>query len=782
MKIKTVYFLMLLASLIFQTGALHGATVTREPYIQLGTPDSVVIVWRTDSPTDSVVNYGISSGSLNQSVVDPSVGTRHEIKLLGLNPSTRYYYSIGTSSETLAQGPQYFFETSPTLGARVPIRIWALGDAGFANADQTAVRDAMINEVSQSGDIDLWLMLGDNAYFDGTDLEFQAAVFNMYPSFLRNRSLWLTMGNHDGHTADSATQTGPYYDIFVLPENAQAGGLPSGTEAYYSFDYGNIHFICLDSYDSPRGINDPMLTWAAQDAIATDQDWIIAFWHHPPYSKNTDSDLNIISIDMRENALPILEAAGVDLVLTGHSHSYERSFFINGAYDTPTTAAGYILDGGDGRVDGDGAYIKSGNVGTVYSVVGSSGSVEIEGPMNHILMDVSFPSLGSAVIDVNTDRLDFFFLDSNGNKTDRFAMVKDTISPPPNRAPTAYDQNVSVIQNLDQAITLFADDPDLDPLTYSIVNGLTNGVLTGTPPNLLYTPDLEFLGNDSLTFKANDGEFDSNTATVSIDVTLPVLDIRVISGNDDAEEYLSSGSVDLISTDLEMIREDSDQVVGIRFQNVFIPQGAQIDLAYLQFKVDEAASEPTSLIIQGEAVDDAGVFLNQGNNISQRPRTSASVNWSPLNWTAIGEEGEAQKTSELASIVQEIVNRSGWNNGNSMAFILNGSGQRVAESFNGDSSGAPLLHVEFTLTGVPPSNQAPTVNAGPDVAISLPVSSVSLNGNVSDDGLPNPPGVVNSHLVKGIWPGNGDLCGRLGREHHRHVFYRWCVYPAIERE
>ena len=92
---------------------------------------------------------------------------------------------------------------------------------------------------------DIWLMLGDNAYPDGTDEQFQDAVFDMYPKLLRRVPLWPTLGNHDGHTADSATQSGPYYDIFTLPADAEAGGLRSGTEAYYSFDYANIHFISL---------------------------------------------------------------------------------------------------------------------------------------------------------------------------------------------------------------------------------------------------------------------------------------------------------------------------------------------------------------------------------------------------------------------------------------------------------------------------------------------------------------------------------------------------------
>ncbi len=96
----------------------------------------------------------------------------------------------------------------------------------------------------------------------------------MYPELLRQTLLWPTLGNHDGHTASSDTQTGPYYDIFTLPTNAEAGGVASGTEAYYPFDYANIHFVCLNSHDINRSPNGAMMTWLQNDLAATDKQWV----------------------------------------------------------------------------------------------------------------------------------------------------------------------------------------------------------------------------------------------------------------------------------------------------------------------------------------------------------------------------------------------------------------------------------------------------------------------------------------------------------------------------
>ena len=130
----------------------------------------------------------------------------------------------------------------------------------------------------------------------------------------------------------------PYYDIFSFPKLAEAGGVASGTEAYYSFDYGNIHFVCLDSDETIRASNGPMANWLRNDLANNTQDWLIAFFHHPPYSKGShNSDTETELIQMRQNFLPILEEHGVDLVLSGHSHAYERSKFIDGHYGSSGT-------------------------------------------------------------------------------------------------------------------------------------------------------------------------------------------------------------------------------------------------------------------------------------------------------------------------------------------------------------------------------------------------------------------------------------------------------------
>ncbi len=410
--------------ILFFSFSASGLTVTRGPYLQMSTPSSIVVRWRTGVATDSRVSYGPAQGKLTSQVDQATLRTEHEVQLTGLTPDTTYYYAIGSTTATSAGGDaDHFFITPPKPGVEKPVRVWVIGDSGTANRNARAVRDGYS---AAKGDTytSVWLMLGDNAYRDGTDHEYQKAVFEMYPSLLRQTVLWPTLGNHDGHSADSDTQSGPYYDIFTLPRRGEAGGVPSGTEAYYSFDYANVHFICLDSHDSDRSPGGPMLTWLQKDLAATTQKWIIAYWHHPPYSKGShDSDRESGLMRVRKNVLPILESYGVDLVLSGHSHSYERSFQVHGHYGTSDTLTnGMVLDKGDGRGNGDGPYRK-GSKGTVYVVAGSSGKTG-GGSFDHPVMYISFSELGSLALHIVGDKLEASFIDNSGRIKDYFTILK----------------------------------------------------------------------------------------------------------------------------------------------------------------------------------------------------------------------------------------------------------------------------------------------------------------------------------------------------------------------
>jgi hypothetical protein len=472
MRITSSSSLVSLGFLLITTSA-SAQVIDRGPWLQTGTPNSIVVRWRTDIDTDGRLRYGDAPGNLINMIDDGLLQRAHEITIPGLSADTTYYYSVGTAAAVLAGDDlDHVFTNAPTAGTDKPTRIWVLGDSGTADAAAAAVRDAYYT-LNGSPHADVWLMLGDNAYNSGTGPEYQAAVFDMYPMTLQRTPLWPTLGNHDSSSADSPTQSGVYYTVFTLPTAGEAGGLPSGTEAYYSFNYANIHFICLDSDDTPRGVNQAMLTWLADDLADASADWLIAFWHHPPYTKGSHDSDNVGDSsgrmrDMRENALPILEAAGVDLVLSGHSHSYERSFLLDGHYGVSSTLVpSMILDGGSGDPDDTGAYQKptlglSANEGAVYVVAGSSGK-NSGGPLNHMAMHISLDQQGSVVIDVNGNRLDAKFLRRTGAIQDRFTMIKGSVVGDTNGDCTVNITDLgAVLANFGTAVGATLADGDVD--------------------------------------------------------------------------------------------------------------------------------------------------------------------------------------------------------------------------------------------------------------------------------------------------------------------------------
>jgi acid phosphatase type 7 len=423
--------------------SVSAAELVRGPYLQSGTPTSVIVKWRTDVPTNSIVFYGDDPSELSHVTGHVQPTTEHQVRVSGLSPASKYFYRIGSFGETLAGGDaEHYFVTHPAAGVRKATRIWALGDCGTAAAGHPGsqlVRDAYYGFAGTNA-TDVWLMLGDNAYYDGTDAAYTTAVFDVYPAMLRNTVLWSTIGNHETYAPDFEGRIA-YHDIFSLPMNAEAGGVPSGTENYYSFNYANIHFVCLDSELSDRAVSGPMLAWLRQDLDANTNDWLIAFWHSPPYTKGShDSDNRFDNfgnmIQMRTNVVPILESYGVDLVLCGHSHNYERSYLLNGHYGfSQTLSEAMLKDGGSGRTNDTGAYLKASsgpgpNEGAVYVVAGSSGWATVLQPTNHPAMYITLLRMGSMVIDVDGNRLDARFLRETGAVDDSFTIMKGAPAEP----------------------------------------------------------------------------------------------------------------------------------------------------------------------------------------------------------------------------------------------------------------------------------------------------------------------------------------------------------------
>ncbi|MEE8452265.1 MAG: Ig-like domain-containing protein, partial [Thermoguttaceae bacterium] len=306
-------------------------------------------------------------------------------------------------------------------------------------------------------------------------------------------------------------------------------------------------------------------------------------------------------------------------------------------------------------------------------------------------------------------------------------------------------QLVAVGEEVAFSVTAFDPNVPADTLTFSLDPGApATATIDSATGDFRWTPGL--IGNYSVTVRVTDDGSPNltDTETFSIIVYDPsaefgTVESRIAAGSDDAEQR-ATGKISLSSSDLELVYDGGDQTIGMRFNTMTIPQGATILDAYVQFQADEKGSAQTDLVLRAEDVDSATTFTSTSGSISSRSMTDAYVTWSPPAWNTTGAAGEEQRTPSLAAVVQEVVARPGWSIGNSMVIIISGTGERTAESYNGDQQGAPLLHVDYQIAG---GNRTPTAN--PDAATVLEGGTVtvldsgatSLLDNDTDADLPD---------------------------------------------
>ena len=491
-----------------------GPKVPNRLFLQQVSSSSAIIKWRGDQ---NEVWYGTKRNDLSARKSAEQERNHKLVFLNDLEPDTRYYYGFkgNGSRETVMS-----FSTAPRKGALPSdgnTHIWLLGDSGTATekslghyshaGEAIDVMNGFLkyNQAQANSEpLDLLLLLGDNAYVEGTDEQWQGAFFDIYTDIIHSVSTWPTIGNHEmgvgapfdvclfrklpaceagplmihmggistSADPDSYDSTGdgpdayglPYLNIFSLPSRGELGGVPSGTEQYYAFDYGNVHIVSLDSQLSNRDKDQraAMRDWLIDDLSANQLDWTIVIFHHPPYSKgsNHDSDREQNEIDMRQTFAPVFEDYGVDVVYSGHAHSYERSWYVNGHHgmsDTFDPATQALLNvkgepsmGQQGelypQLDSSGADKR-----TVYTVAGSSGKADRQSPCAegqffgctlpnwlehpvHRTFDEAKPGYrknglaikGSVVIDAGRYELTSRFIDEHGDVHDYFTIIRGT--------------------------------------------------------------------------------------------------------------------------------------------------------------------------------------------------------------------------------------------------------------------------------------------------------------------------------------------------------------------
>ena len=423
------------------------AHLDRGPYLQVANQTGITIRWRTREPAASRVDVGSSVSNYTISASDTTELTEHVIRVTGLLPDTKYFYRIGGANNWLQGNENNFFTTAPSDTCTHKITFAAFGDCGrndngYQSGALGSYQRFLASKNMQAAD--MMLLLGDNAYQAGTDQEYSDNFFRPYSGILKNHPVFSAPGNHD-YANDPLRQVDhqvPYYSNFSMPKSGECGGVPSGTQAYYSFNWGNIHFISLDSY----GLEDSGTThmydttgaqakWLNLDLAANTRKWTIAFWHHPPYtmgSHNSDNEIGLIEI--RTHFIKILERNGVDLIICAHSHDYERSYLMKGytGNEASFSKAAHVVDTSSGHYDGArGACpytTTSAKVahGTVYLVAGSAGADgAIQAGWPHKALPFAQDDGGMLYFEVEDNRLDAKFIRRDSVIADQFTIFKD---------------------------------------------------------------------------------------------------------------------------------------------------------------------------------------------------------------------------------------------------------------------------------------------------------------------------------------------------------------------
>ncbi len=322
---------------------------TRTPNIQNLGANAASIVWAlAGSVAGAVIVVDPSGNSVTHPATvtefDPSVTGltqtyyQYTAPITGLKPGTVYSYHVQANSQTLPSslaGPSEF-----TTAGDGPFSFLQFADSGEGNAEQLALSQQIMAEK-----VSLVLANGDLAYQLATYQSIEANYYGVYQQMMAKVPFFASLGNHEYYT-DNAS---PSLAGRVTPTN----GVPSGDRGrYYSFDWGNAHFVALDSnapLDEAIAGTGPMLTWLDNDLQNTRQFWRIVFFHHPGYATGEHQDEPTAG-EVRQGIVPILEKHGVHLVFNGHEHTYQRTHELLGGQVVAPNSGGivYITSGGAG--------------------------------------------------------------------------------------------------------------------------------------------------------------------------------------------------------------------------------------------------------------------------------------------------------------------------------------------------------------------------------------------------------------------------------------------------
>ena len=382
------------------TRLLHAATVNRAPYIQSVTQNSTTVMWTTEEAGEHALTVSRSPALENGRILRaetreflpaetgmPRRFLQHRVDIAGLEPDTDYFYVARLGNDSLTPGRAVPFRTAPRSGTA--FRFLVYGDSGLGSPEQNTIAALMKADESVS----LVLHTGDVVYPAGSFDGFDSLYFRIYRSLMESVPFYPCLGNHDTALDDGRA----YLAGQVFPNS----GVPAPwTGRYYSFDWGDVHFVCLDSnLMMDEAAARAMVRWLDRDLSSTRQGWRVVYFHHTPYDPMRGNDPPEAAL--RAQVLPLLDKYGVQLVFAGHHHAYTR---------TVSVAGGQHVEDGRGTVD----------------VTTGGGGAGLYSEVTHPLVTAGASLYHYVRVEVRGNQMAVTAIDKDGRQFDHF-----TLSPQP---------------------------------------------------------------------------------------------------------------------------------------------------------------------------------------------------------------------------------------------------------------------------------------------------------------------------------------------------------------
>lgn len=430
-------------------GSTEAQVVNRYPNIQRPSQTTATIAWRRANLSTGTLYLGTAPNVWFDSVSTIGLEQKHFFDLAGLQPNVKYYYKVKSiaPNDTFVSAVEHFY-TAP-IPTTSKISFLAYGDCGYNNTIQNQVGALMEQEV-----VDFAMVTGDVDQSVGDD--YDNLFFGVYKDMLKQDCHFTCLGNHDTYADGGAT----YLDAFYLFSNN-----PANSERYYSFEWGDAKFVCLDGNINYK-IGSPQFNWMVDEFRCNTKKWLFVYFHQPPWTNAWSADYYIPFTpyflyqgdeDMRTDLVPEFEKYKVDFVVNGHSHCYQR-----------------------------------GNMnGIQYLITGGAGASTLDNHTNSNAPNLSVEIFENHYVrfDISGDTAKYVMINASGVHRDSVMVVK----PYTHYNQTLTSSNITCAGVNNGQITLNVVGPK-PPYTFLWNNGRTTSNLTGLSAGTYTVVITDFVG------------------------------------------------------------------------------------------------------------------------------------------------------------------------------------------------------------------------------------------------------------------------------------------------